>query len=63
MRNPEMDEKLKPYEAEYSAAAMRGDMAECRRIVEKAGFIWIEDRREKIGQNLSSQILGAAQDN
>ncbi len=42
MENPEIREELKPYEAELTAAAKRGDMIEFRRIVEAAGVIWLE---------------------
>ena len=40
MKHPEILEELKPFEAEFCAAAMRFDLEEMQRIVEKAGLIW-----------------------
>ena len=39
---PEIRAELKPFEAELTAAAKRGDMVEFRRIVEAAGVTWVE---------------------
>ena len=37
----DINEKLKDRQAEYDAAAERGDVEECRRIVEQAGLTWL----------------------
>jgi hypothetical protein len=35
-------EQLKDVQAEYDTAAAKGDIEECKRIVERAGLTWLE---------------------
>ena len=51
MKNPEICEEMKPYEAELSAAAKRGDIVELRRIIEAAGFVWVDRQAPETCKN------------
>lgn len=39
---PDIHPALKPFQAEFDAAAARGDEAAMRAIVERAGLTWID---------------------
>jgi hypothetical protein len=51
MKNPEICEEMKPYEMELAAAANRGDIVELRRIIEKAGFAWVDRQAPETCKN------------